>query len=111
MKRLLETLKSARWLEAALLAALICILIVCFLDMPQNSQASDTEKRMEHILSKIEGAGKVHVMIHETDEGISGIVAACSGADNIRIVLTMRNAISTLTGVDNSRIEIIHSGE
>ena len=73
MKRLIESIRAARWLELTIAAGLICILLVLALSNAGGSVASDDEARMQRILSEIDGAGKVNVMIAE-DEG-----GACTG--------------------------------
>ena len=69
MKQLFATIRAARWLEPTILIALVCILILIALGSGGASTASDEEARMQRILSKIDGAGRVHVMIARDDGG------------------------------------------
>lgn len=111
MKQLFESLKSARKIEILVIAAMICVLLVLYMgDINPAGGASEEEKRMQRILSEIEGAGKVSVMIASRDEsGISGVVVAASGADNIRVMLELQRTVQTLTGLNLDQIEIVKS--
>lgn len=112
MKRLMEALGSARKIEILLIAAMLCIMLLLCLNNPaQDMQESGEEARMQRLLSRIEGAGKVSVMIAEDAEGcIRGAVVAAQGAEDVRVALEMQRAIQALTGLELNQIEIIKSG-
>ena len=108
MKQLFETIRAARWLEPTILIALVCILILIALGSGGGSTASDEEARMQRILSKIDGAGKVSVMIAEDEGGAcTGVVVVASGAGDIEVLLRLQRAVQALTRLELSRIEII----
>lgn len=111
MKQLIDALKSARKIEILIVAALLCALLVLWMGAEGGGTgASDAEARMERILSEIEGAGNVSVMIaHAADGTAEGAVVAASGADDVGVMLEIQRAVRTLTGLDLERIEIVKS--
>lgn len=108
MKQLFETIRAARWLEPIILIALVCILILIALGSGGGSTASDEEARMQRILSKIDGAGRVHVMIARDDGGeCTGVVVVASGAEDVEVMLRLQRAVQALTDLELSQIEIV----
>lgn len=107
----MEALKSARKIEILLIAAAICTLLVLWMGggADTTAGASDEEARMERILSRIEGAGSVSVMISPAEDGAAGVVVAAPGADDLRVMLELQRAVRALTGLELDRIEIVKS--
>ena len=109
MSRLRESLRSARKIELLILIVFVCAMLVIALS-GRDTQNTDAEARMRALLSKIEGAGRVRVMLSEDAEGnCTGAVIATPGADDVRVVLELERAVRTLTGVPLDRIEIVKS--
>ena len=101
-----ETIKAARWLELTIAAALICILIV--LAMSDGGNGNDEEERMQRILSGIEGAGRVRVMIARDEGGnCTGVVVVASGAEDVEVMLRLQRAVQALTQLELRQIEVI----
>ena len=108
MKQLFATLKAARWLELTIAAGLICILLVLALGSGSGDAASKEEVRMQRILSRIEGAGRVSVRISEDGSGgCAGVVVVASGAEDVGVMLRLQRAVQALTDLDLDRIEIV----
>lgn len=108
MKQLFATLKAARWLELTIAAGLICILLVLALGSGSGDAANEEEVRMQRILSRIEGAGRVSVMISEDGSGgCAGVVVVASGAEDVGVMLRLQRAVQALTDLDLDRIEIV----
>ena len=108
MKQVFETIKAARWLELAIAAGLVCVLIVLALGSGGESAASDEEARMERILSKIDGAGRVNVMLARDGAGAcTGAVVVASGAEDVEVMLRLQRAVQALTKLELSQIEIV----
>lgn len=108
MKHIFETIKAARWLELAIAAGLVCVLIVLALGGSNESAVSDEEARMQRILSKIEGAGRVSVMLARDDAGAcTGAVVVASGAEDIEVMLRLQRAVQALTNLELGQIEIV----
>lgn len=108
MRHFFETIKAARWVELAIAVGLVCVLIVLALGSGNGSAASDEEARMQRILSKIDGAGRVSVMLARNDAGeCTGAVVVASGAEDIEVMLRLQRAVQALTNLELSQIEIV----
>lgn len=105
MKKLYETLKSARWVEALLLIILLCVMLALFAERDVNRSLSD-EERMARMLSSISGAGSVRVM-QGKDTG--GILVLSEGADDISVMLSLQRAVMAISGLPAEQIEIVKS--
>lgn len=111
MKRLIEALKPARKLEIWIVLAALAVLLVLGLGSGSDAGANPEEERMAHILSEIEGAGRVKVMLSgDAGGGYTGAVIAASGAEDIAVMLRLQRAVQTLTGLEAGDIEIVKSG-
>jgi len=110
MKRLLQAFRSASRLELFVITAMVCVLLVLYLNGEGGTESSGSETRMEKILSQVEGAGKVSVLVAEDGGEIRGAVVTAEGADDMRVYLELLRAVRTLTGLESSSIEIIKSG-
>ena len=106
MKNLLETAKSARWLEILLLAAILCAMLALAMDGGDASTVHSGEGRMERTLEEIEGAGKVRVLLSDP-QNPSGVVVLAEGADDISVMLKLQRSVQVLTGLPLESIEII----
>ena len=112
LKQLMEAFRSAKKSELAIIAAAACVLLFFGINtlIPQHSCATEKENRIQYVLSQIEGAGTVDIVISMNDDGIPcGAVVAASGADRIQVRLAIQQAVHTLTGLDLERIEVIKS--
>ncbi len=73
----------------------------------QNVNAmSETEKRISQILSEIDGVGKAEVIISENEDGIHGAVVVCEGANSIKVIMDVREAVSTALNIEAVNIKI-----
>lgn len=109
--RLFDALKSARKLEILILVAAAAILLVLMLGAQSDSGGSTLEDRLEEMLNRIEGAGRVSVML-TTDAGgsFTGAVIATPASDDIFVTLQLQRAVKTLTGLELEKIQIVKSG-
>ncbi len=76
-----------------------------------NSQSSlvvanETEKRISRLLQEIEGVGEVEVMICETEEGVQSVVVVCEGANDLQVIMNVREAVSAALGAELKSIKI-----
>ena len=111
MKRLIESLRSVRKAELLILTVFLCVGLMVLLNGTREADMS-VEGRMCAILSNIEGAGKVHVMLStDAEGGCTGAVITAEGADDVRTMLEIQRAVRTLTGLPLERIEIVKSGK
>ena len=67
---------------------------------------SETEKRISQILSEIDGVGKAEVVISENEDGIHGAVVVCEGANNLKVIMDVREAVSTALNIEVANIKI-----
>lgn len=109
MKRLLQAFRSAGRLELFLITVMVCVLLVLFMNSESGAGSDAFDTRLEKILSKIDGAGSVSVMIAGDYGAVTGAVVAAEGADNMRVYLELLRAIRALTGLESNCIEIIKS--
>lgn len=82
-----------------------------------GTSASELEKRLSEILSEIDGAGTVSVMITQEESKevgqaandkamIKGVVIVADGADDIRVRISLTTATKTLLDVNANSIQI-----
>lgn len=111
MKHLLEALRGAKRIEILVITVIVCILMVLWFGAQDNNgYENEEEARMSRLLSNIEGAGRVHVMISTNSEGENtGVVVVSPGAKNMHVLLELQRTVRTLTGLDLDRIEILQS--
>lgn len=90
----------------------------------ESQEATDLEKRLSAILSKIDGAGQVSVMVtyqtdsvasasSEAEEGaqIKGVVIVADGAEDVRVRMDLIKAARTLLNVDADAIQVFDRNE
>lgn len=87
---------------------------------PQKSTATDIELRLENILSKIDGTGKIDVMItYQTCDASAGqeqpqplgAVIIAEGADNLEVRIKIQQAVQTALGIEARQIKIFRMGK
>lgn len=66
----------------------------------------EEETRLSKVLSSIEGAGQVEVMIVREDGIVTGVLVVAEGAKDIGVMLKLLDATSTVMGVDKSVVEV-----
>lgn len=114
MRNLIDAFKPFRRIEILVAIALFCVLALLLFSQQSDSafdDMTDLERRMCAVLSNIEGAGHVRVMIAENADGsCGGVVVVTEGAQNMKTCLTIQRAVRALTGVDTDCIEIVKGG-
>jgi len=110
VKRLLEALRGARrieWFAALALAALLALALLG-LDRGGGGDGTALEARLERILRRVEGAGRVSVMVTQGEDGAAtGAVIVTEGLSDVQTYLRLQRAVSALLDVPAERIEII----
>ena len=112
MKLLVEAFKSARKAEIAIIAAALFMLFLASFGntIPSGDAVTEDERRMQRILSQIDGAGMVKVMLSTDETGeLLGAVIAASGAGEINVQLHLQQAVHTLTELELDRIKVVKS--
>lgn len=114
MRQLREFLRKDGWLLGALAAVVAaCLMLGAAGSVP--SDCTQEEARLARVLSAMEGAGRVEVAVfYEDAEAESvpcGVVVVAQGAQDMAVRLRLARAVSTLTGVEASRVEIFQLKE
>ena len=68
--------------------------------------ASDTEAKIGKLLEEIEGVGEADVMICETEDGVTGVVVVCEGANDFQVVMHVREAVAAALGTEQKAVKI-----
>jgi len=102
--------RGARRIEIYILFIISAIIILLALngETGQRNDKLEIEKRLEAILSDINGVEKINVMItRQEDEKVVGVLIVTRGIDRIQTQLEIQNAVKTLLDVELSKIKII----
>lgn len=107
LARLCTLWRRDGWLIAVLIGSVaICLLL-------QGNSATTTaseESRLAQILSAMDGAGSVEVALHYTVEDGASVACAAvvvaDGAGDVAVRLRLTRAVTTLLGIDGSRVEV-----
>lgn len=102
MTRLAAYLKKDGWV----LAALVLCAALCMLLGAQGESAATEEGRISRVLSAIEGAGAVEVAVHYEESIPCSAVVVAQGAGDVAVQLRLASAVTTLLGIDPSRVAI-----
>lgn len=103
-----EIIKSPILKKLLGITAVLCVALSVYAVMGTAADESESlSKEAERILSRIEGAGEVGVMIYETGGKIEGVCVISEGADDISVRIRLQSAVTTLLGVDNARVEVL----
>lgn len=143
----LEKIKNIKHIEVYVVAIFIIVLLLIFFStsgtkssgnkMTSNSvnkssttqvtvtsYVDDMETKLENILSKVQGASDVSVMITldmssasikdnvvQTSEfpAIKGVIVVAKGAENTRVKMNILKAVQAVIDISSGRIEILSS--
>lgn len=106
MKKILEELKGARRIEWFLAVAAVAILLLtqCAGSDSAARYRTDEESRLISVLQKIDGVGRVDVMI---SADALGVLVVADGADQLAVCLRIQYVVQTLLGCEASDVEIV----
>ena len=68
--------------------------------------ATETELKVIRLLEEIDGVGEANVIVCETEEGITSVVVVCEGANNLRVVMDVREAVAAALGTEEKAVKI-----
>ena len=71
-----------------------------------NITLSENEQKVSRLLSSIEGVGEAEVMICETEEGVQSVVVVCEGANDLHVIMNVREAVATALGTQEKAVKI-----
>lgn len=76
----------------------------------KNWSTSETEQRLENILSQMQGIGEVHVMItYKQENEVEGVVVVAEGGEQGVTVQKITEVVRALFNVDSHKIKVIDS--
>ena len=102
MNKLSLWLKKDGWILAALtFCAMLCLILGA-----REETTSTEEIRISRVLSAIQGAGDVEVAVYYEDAVPCGAVVVAQGAGDVAVQLRLASAVTTLLGIDQSRVAI-----
>lgn len=127
---LFKKLKSIKHIEVILALLIgVIILLVYFSSTSSNSYSSNNktqissytteiEYKLSNILSQIDGAGNVSVMVMTQNNGeaenedvnITSVIVVASGADDVNVKLNIIKAVQTLLKINSADIEVLEGG-
>ena len=100
----LSPVRARTWALLALLA--VAALVLLAPGVRTSDVRSETEARLERVLSEVEGAGRVKVMVFEGKDGQTGVLVVAEGARDVSVRLRLQKAVQTVLGIDNARIDV-----
>ena len=120
IRQALQKLRGARHIEWALLAGVLAAALLLSGGQQEHSASTALERRMENVLSMIEGAGRVRVLVNQPETvpafaeqsgKPSGVIVVAEGAGNMKVNLELQRAVQALLGVEAGQIEILSMKE
>ena len=114
----------AAWSPAAMIILTVLLIVLSGMNMKrEQSSANDLEQRISSVLSGVQGAGKVEVVIQmrkqEQNAGAMcsgvqeipiGAIAVAQGADDPIVCQQLEQALCALLGLPVSAVSIITGG-
>ena len=114
MTDLLTLLKKKPKMLLLLLLFLGVLLIVLSYLLPKQEQSeteiartrSETEKRLSQVLSEIEGAGEVEVLVTDGEEGSIGAVIVAEGGEDLMVQSNLVRACCAALKLPAQAVEV-----
>lgn len=73
-------------------------------DVP--SYATEAETKVLRLLEEIDGVGEASVIIYEKEGDVENVVVVCEGANDLRVVMNVREAVSSALGTEEKSVKI-----
>lgn len=70
------------------------------------STLSQTEEKISRLLEEMDGVGEASVMICETEEGVQSAVVVCEGANNLQVIMDIREAVASALGTKEKSVKV-----
>ena len=110
--------KKNQWLILLLLGILLVVIAIPTKSGTEEKgvvdskewSTSETEQRLENILSQMQGIGEVHVMItYRQENEVEGVVVVAEGGEQGVTVQKITEVVRALFDVDSHKIKVIDS--
>lgn len=112
--------KYTKYIVFALLAIGIGLFVMGYINSGENEAAKVSEptaeeqyaKRLEEILSGVEGVGKMKIMVSCEDSGdsvrVNGAAIICQGGNDPEVVKDIIGIVGAVCGIASNRIYVAH---
>lgn len=74
--------------------------------MQTSAIMSENEAKVSRLLGEIDGVGEANVMICETEEGVQSVVVVCEGAEDLQVIMHVREAVAAALGTEEKAVKI-----
>ena len=74
-------------------------------DRSVSAALTDAEIKVIRLLEEIDGVGEANVIVYEED-GVKSVVVVCEGANNLRVVMNVREAVAAALGTKEKAVKI-----
>ena len=71
-----------------------------------SMHVTETEIKVLRLLQEIDGVGEASVIVYEKEDEIESVVVVCEGANNLRVVMNVREAVATALGTEEKAVKI-----
>lgn len=69
-------------------------------------QGTETEIKISRLLEEMEGVGEAEVIVCEDENGTISAVVVCEGANDLRVIMNVREAVAAALGTDEKAVKI-----
>ena len=106
--------RFGKWKDVLIIAALALVLVIAvwriFYSGKDSEEtlatASANEQKVSKLLAEIDGVGKAEVMICETEEGVQSVVVVCEGANDLQVIMDVREAVAAALGTQEKSVKV-----
>ncbi len=67
---------------------------------------SDTEVKVMRILEQLDGVGEADVVVYETQGEVKSVVVVCEGANDLRVVMEVREAVAAALNTQQKSVKV-----
>ena len=71
-----------------------------------TAQMTEREQKVSRILQEIEGVGEASVVVCEDEDEVKSVVVVCEGANNLRVVMDIREAVAAALDTEQKSVKI-----
>ena len=116
--KIISKLRGIKNIQIVVALIIIAVALIIYSNVISNTKTTskseslaasvmtDEELRLSNVLSSIDGAGDVSVMISKVGDSIVGVIVIAEGAKDISVRLRLLDATSTALGVDKSVVNV-----
>lgn len=105
--------KWKNWIIIGLIAlAFLCVAYWLFHKNDEKNIATsqytqtESELKIKRLLQEMDGVGEAEVAVCETEDGVQSVVVVCEGANDLRVVMTIREAVASAVGTQEKSVKI-----